>query len=333
MSQKHKKRLPFILLCVFAIVGTAFLFIKLSNNPQQAYQRGSAEAAKAWQKSLRTNLKDQLKVADLFDLYQSTPVTAAKISEQSVNGIKVRAVRLQIDPRLQSSAFLSIPNDLSTPRPAVICMHGHGSNPSQNFNPDSEFSGLAYELTKRGYVTLSLPLLGCQSQPGRTRAGERLWKLSRGVSYLESLDFVDSEKIGGAGLSMGGEMAMWLGAMDTRVKATVCAGFLTTMDHLIAHQDLHCPCWKVPGLESLVDFSDIFSLHGPRPLLCQIGRQEKSTEFPVKPAQAAMENIQKIYQDLGAAGKESLKIHAGGHELHLESALAFFETHLPSGAP
>ena len=45
--------------------------------------------------------------------------------------------------------------------------------------------------------------------------GERLWDLMRCVECLASLPQVDASRLGCAGLSLGGEMAMWLGAMLT----------------------------------------------------------------------------------------------------------------------
>jgi len=44
--------------------------------------------------------------------------------------------------------------------------------------------------------------------------GERLWDAMRCIDYLESLSQIDKKRIGCAGLSLGGEITMWLGAMD-----------------------------------------------------------------------------------------------------------------------
>ncbi len=43
--------------------------------------------------------------------------------------------------------------------------------------------------------------------------------------------------MGCGGLCLGAEMAMWLGAMDSRMKATVSSGFLTTLANV---RDNHC---------------------------------------------------------------------------------------------
>jgi len=162
-------------------------------------------------------------------------------------------------------------------------------------------------------------------EPGRTLMGERLWDLMRCVDYLESLPEVDSARIGCAGLSLGGEMAMWLAAMDERIAATVSAGFLTLMDQM---EQNHCMCWKFDGLREVVDFPDIYSIIAPRPLQCQNGHKEPPTQFTVAIAQEAMGQIRLIYKDLGATEDAVLEVHDGGHEIALDQLLEFLSDHL-----
>ena len=155
--------------------------------------------------------------------------------------------------------------------------------------------------------------------------GERLWDLMRCVDYLESLPQVDKSRIGCAGLSLGGEMAMWLGAMDERIAATVSAGFLTTMDHM---EQNHCMCWKFDGLRELVDFADIYSLTAPRPLQCQNGLQEPPSQFYVPLARQAMEEIRTIYDDTGKPENVALDVHNEGHVIDLPALVYFLDKHL-----
>ncbi len=139
---------------------------------------------------------------------------------------------------------------------------------------------------------------------------------------------VSKNRIGCVGLSLGGEMAMWLGAMDTRVKAEVSAGFLTCMDQM---EQNHCMCWKFEGLRERVDFADLYALTAPRELQCQNGRQEPATQFTPVLAQEAMEEILPVYRDFGVAERAVLHIHGGGHEIDLDALLAFLEKHLDAG--
>ena len=100
--------------------------------------------------------------------------------------------------------------------------------------------------------------------------------------------------------------------MDTRMKATVSSGFLTTMDQLETN---HCKCWKFPGLRELVDFSDIYSLAAPRALLCQNGLKEPPSQFPVSIARQALKEIELIYGDFEQPTHVALVAHEGGHEI------------------
>jgi hypothetical protein len=194
------------------------------------------------------------------------------------------------------------------------------------YDPASAYRGFAAALAEKGHATISTDVGQHKVfEPNRTLMGERLWDLMRCVDYLESSPRIDKSRIGCAGLSLGGEMAMWLGAMDQRVVATLSSGFLTKMDQM---ESGHCMCWKFPGLRELVDFADIYSLIAPRPLLCQNGLKEHPSQFPVPLAREALEEIKLIYTDFGKPENVTLVAHEGGHVIDLPSLLAFFEKHL-----
>ena len=123
-------------------------------------------------------------------------------------------------------------------------------------------------------------------------------------------------------------MAMWLGGIDTRIAATVSSGFLTRMDQM---EQGHCMCWKFDGLRDLVDFTDIYALHAPRPLQCQNGVKEPPSQFPPAIAREVLPEIQRIYTDMGAPDNVVLDVHDGGHEIDLPKLLEFFEIHLRPG--
>ena len=120
-------------------------------------------------------------------------------------------------------------------------------------------------------------------------------------------------------------MAMWLGATDERIRATLSSGFLTRMDQM---EHNHCMCWKFDGLRELVDFPDIYSLIAPRALLCQNGLQEPPSQFPPSIAQEVITEIRAAYSDFDKANNVALLVHDGGHEIELSSLLKFFKKHL-----
>jgi hypothetical protein len=171
--------------------------------------------------------------------------------------------------------IVTIPEDAKGARPAVVCIHGHGGDRTSTYDKASPYKGFATELAERGVVTIAANVGQHEvyEPDERILMGERLWDLMRCVDYLETLPEVDKGRIGCAGLSLGGEMAMWLGAMDTRIQTTVSSGFLTVMDQM---EQNHCICWKFDGLRELVDFADIFFAHrSPRAPVRTANRREK----------------------------------------------------------
>jgi hypothetical protein len=239
------------------------------------------------------------------------------IKELEINSTKTRRINI----------IVTIPNTVNKELPAVVCIAGHGGDRYSVYNnSDNIYKSFASELAKKEYVTISVNVSQHEVyEQNRTLMGERLWDLMRCVDFLESLPMVDKSRIGCAGLSLGGEMAMWLGAMDQRIKATVSAGFLTYMDQL---EQNHCMCWKFDGLRELVDFPDVYSMIAPRFLQCQNGLKEPPTAFTPELAKKAINEIKPIYTDLNQKNNVELIIHDGGHEIELTNLLSFFDQHL-----
>ena len=291
------------------------------------YTPRAADAVAAWQGELRTRLFDLMRMRDLAETGASLPLDARMLATGEHEGFRLDALELRATPGRVFQAMLAVPAEASGPMPAVVAIHGHGGNRMTPFDPEQAiYKSFGSELARRGFVVISTDV-GQHDvyEAGRTVMGERLWDLMRCVDYLRSRADVDPARIGCAGLSLGGEMAMWLGAMDPRVTATVSAGFLTFMDQM---EQNHCMCWKFDGLRELVDFPDVYALIAPRPLQCQNGCQEPPTQFTPELARRALLEIVPAYRDAGAPGHVELLVHNGAHEVALEPLLAFLENHL-----
>ncbi len=294
----------------------------------QYTSRARADAL-AWEKTVRRELFEILALDDL--LRRPIDFNAKVLSTTSQPGYSQRDIEINSTPGRRIKVVLTVPTGKSTPCPAVVCIHGHGGNRHVVHDRKSIYKGFAAELSARGAVTLSTDVGQHEvHEPGRLLMGERLWDVMRCVDYAVSLPEVDKKRIGCAGLSLGGEMAMWLGAMDERITATVSAGFLTVMDQM---EQNHCMCWKFPGLRERVDYADIYALIAPRALQCQNGLKEGPTQFYVPIARKALTEIQLIYKDLGKPGNVELDVHDGGHEIDLPALMRYFAKHLSIGTP
>jgi hypothetical protein len=281
----------------------------------------------------------RLKIDDLIRTRGQIPLNPQKLSSTEKGSYTVEEFEINSTPSRRIRIIVTVPTSQQGPRPAVVCIGGHGSdlyspyntetvakNPEKAKADNAYYRGFGTALAEKGYVTISTTVSQHDvREEGRLLMGERLWDLMRCVDYAESLPQVDASRIGCAGLSLGGEMAMWLGAMDERIAATVSAGFLTTMDHM---EQNHCLCWKFDGLRELVDFADIYSLTAPRPLQCQNGLQEPPSQFYVPLAREAMKEVRAIYDDTGKPENVVLDIHGEGHIIDLPALVCFLDKHL-----
>ena len=321
-----------------AIVAMALISILLScgamadNERSMGYSARSADDARAWQAQVRAALFERLGMADLVAKRADLPLDSKVVSASEGEGYLRQELSLRATEGRRIRVVAARPKEIpdSKKLAAVVCIHGHGGTRDTPFDPDTgQYKQFGAELARQGYVVVSMDVGQHEVyEPGRTLMGERLWDCMRCVDYLLSLPEVDPARIGCAGLSLGGEMAMWLGGMDTRVVATVSCGFLTTMDHM---EQNHCMCWKFPGLRGLVDFADIYALTAPRALQCQNGLQEPESQFNVPLARTAFEEVRLIYGDMGVPGKVELHVHDGGHEIALGALVGFLSKHVGEG--
>ena len=296
------------------------------------YTPRSAESAAKWQEDLREKLFRLMKLEDLVAGSKKIDLEPKVISTKDHESHTEREVEFQSTPGRTIRGVVTEPKGALLPCPAVVCIHGHGGNRrTTHDDPKGIYKRFAAELAAGGYATIAADVGQHEVyEEDRTLMGERLWDLMRCVDYLEALPEVDPERIGCGGLSLGGEMAMWLGAMDTRIVATVSSGFLTRMDQM---EQNHCMCWKFDGLRELVDFSDIYAMTAPRPLVCQNGEKEPPSQFPPSIARKAMQEIRVAYSDMGKPENVQLHVHGGAHEIALPNLLQFFDRHLGKRLP
>jgi dienelactone hydrolase len=133
------------------------------------------------------------------------------------------------------------PANLKGKAAAVICLHAAGGNKEGQLD-------LLTELAKRGIVGVAIDeryhgarsggvkgskayvaaiMRAWQAKPGQPMEHplyyDNCWDLWRTVDVLEKLDFVDGNRIGVIGFSMGGIQTVLAGAVDERIKVAVPA--------------------------------------------------------------------------------------------------------------
>ncbi|WP_165972294.1 alpha/beta hydrolase family protein [Paenibacillus piri] len=147
------------------------------------------------------------------------------------------------------------------------------------------------------------------------------------VDYLYTRKEVDIERIGCCGLSIGGFRAAHLAALDSRIKCTVVAGWMTSY-HSLQWNRLrnHTYMVYIPNLTSSLDLPDVVTLTAPNPLFIQQCSEDHL--FHLDGMHEANAQIEKVYQRLGHSGKLKSQFYSNPHEFNVnmqEDAFSWFD--------
>ncbi|MDZ7684552.1 MAG: alpha/beta hydrolase [Gammaproteobacteria bacterium] len=121
----------------------------------------------------------------------------AWLVQTDAGGVEVKDVRFVGGSGNVMSALLYRPVEATpdAPRPGILAVHGY-------INSRETQSGFAIEFARRGFVVLALDQTGHGfSDPPALAHG---FGGPDGLDYLRSLEFVDTDRIGLEGHSMGG---------------------------------------------------------------------------------------------------------------------------------
>ncbi len=200
-------------------------------------------------------------------------------------------VRLDTAPGVEAYGQLLVPRSVAAQvadkLPAVVCQHGLSGAPEHvtgtgnaaklGDRNDLYYRRFGQRLAERGYVVFA-PYLTVPSDPepnpnvhranlinplvreaaaiGMMRTSLELAKLHRIVDFLQSLPFVDAQRIGYYGLSYGGYAAIWMPPLEPRLRFTIISGFFNHSRLNLTSEDSRYSYW---ALRILICSIGIFS--------------------------------------------------------------------------
>ncbi len=286
-----------------------------------------------WQGEAHNQLTRLLAIGDLSQV----PLEMTVHVEEDAGAYRIQKISYQTLPGIRVPAYLLTPRQDGSKSPTLLAPHGHGYGKEQLMSEDGAYHQYVRRFAEAGFVVLVPDQIsfgertetpGCSFEHevlnmlGGTLIGYRLWDLARALDLLETLPQVDDTRIGCAGLSLGGEMTLYLAAHDPRVKVACIASFLTSFAGTFLKEP-HCTCGYIPGMARDFEHADIAALIAPRPLMIQAGTQDPS--FLVEDARATYEELAELYQMLGHTDRVALDTFDGGHEFYVEPAIEWFE--------
>lgn len=238
----------------------------------------------------------------------------------------------------------------SRPLPALLCIPGSANRKEELLQP----LDLLPRWADQGFFVLSIDRTQNEEALLRQKGlaglwGQQVYNLMRTLDYLQTRPEVDGTRIGMLGLSMGGMEALWLGALDQRVRVVVStAGHLAWAEvfardswrlifadlplgrQLLASQASGEQAWEAfcqlyPQLPEL-DASWSAARLAPRPLLLMTGALDPYT--PPAATRRVYDAARVAFVDSGKAGCLEIWIEPEvGHGFSLpmqERALSWF---------
>ncbi|MGE0132851.1 MAG: alpha/beta hydrolase family protein [Blastocatellales bacterium] len=291
------------------------------------------------------------------------PLEPRTLEETARGDHTLRKLVYQTEPGEFVPAYLLIPKNTNRRAPAVICPHqttqaGKREPAGLIGNPQLH---TALHLVERGYVTFTYDAL-CfgerhdpasghygdaipfyRKHPRWSLMGKMIWDLQRAIDYLQTLDFVDSSRIGSIGHSHGGYTTLFAMAFDERIAAGVSnCGFdtfridgntwrwsratalLPLLGFYVSNPRLNMDFYRAAPdsgvIEVPFDMHQALAIVAPRPLL--LSTSDEDFVFPNGgwSARRALARVEQVYQLLGSSERIGSYFFNGGHSFPADAA-------------
>jgi dienelactone hydrolase len=326
--------------------------------PVLFYKAKTFESYKRWRQKFRRKFIDCLgKMPD-----ERLPLDVSIVEEVETGQFFRRKVVYRADRFSRVPAYLFIPKKKEFPVPGIVCPHGHGrgkEDTSGVADTQEEKDHLkkynynyAEQFAVRGYVSLA-PDLRCfgerKDDPEKVygyvkiREGDHwcdvnfilgmligynlltlhIFDITRGIDLLQSLKEVNRNRIGCAGLSLGGTATLFSSAYEKRIKvAGICGYFNSLKAYPLLTGEL-CGSEVLPGLLTYGDHVEIAGLIAPRPLFLEFGISDAL--FPIEASRSSFQRLKGLYETARAGDKLEVEEFEGAHEFKGNKIFDFFK--------
>ena len=256
-------------------------------------------------------------------------------------------VVLDVHKGLFSWGVLVVPNDIQSGerRPVVVCQHGRNGVPRDTIDAgNSAYNEFAARLADRGYVTFA---------PHNLYRGEDRYRwLDRKANaigctlfsfiiaqhdatlrWLDSLPFVDGDKIAFYGLSYGGETAVRVPAVLEKYCLSICSGDFNQWTRKVASTDqpfsfMNTIEWEMPywNLGHTFDYAEMSYLMFPRPFMVERGHHDRVGRDQWVAYEFA--KVRWLYAQFDMADQVQIEFFQGGHSINGDGTFEFLDQHL-----
>lgn len=275
----------------------------------------------------------QLAMGNLPDRHDLIDLDIEILNETKGKGFIRQSITFASEPGDRIPALLYIPSGTKKEGklPAMLALHPTGPLGKLIVAGEGPLDNRQYglELAQRGYVVLcpDYPSFGDYEydfEQDKYLSGtmKGIFNHMRGVDLLESLEYVNPEKIGVIGHSLGGHNAMFVGVFDQRLKVIVSScGWTPFHDYYDGDINGWTSLRYMPRLKEnyhqdpdLVpfDFYEVVAALAPRPFFSNSPLHDSN--FSVEGVKKAIAEAKKIYSLLDADKKIQVIYPDCGHD-------------------
>jgi hypothetical protein len=230
-------------------------------------------------------------------------------------------------------------------RPVIVCQHGRQGVPRDTIDAHTTaYNDFAAKLAERGFITFA---------PHNLYRGEDRYRwLDRKANaigcslfsfivaqhdqflrWLDSLAFVDGNRIAFYGLSYGGETAVRVPTILDKYCLSICSGDFNQWTRKVAATDqpfsfMRTIEWEMPywNLGQTFDYAEMAYLMVPRPFMVERGHLDRVGRDRWVAHEFA--KVRWLYAQLGIADRVEIEFFQGGHSINGEGTFRFLHRHL-----
>jgi len=251
---------------------------------------------------------------------ERTPLNAKITGTIDFENATIQKVVFESLPKMYVTANLYIPKGLDKPTPAVLMTCGH----SNNGKAAVAYQQVALDLAANGIIVLLMDPIGqgerfqydlyddngtymigsCSREhtyigqqcilTGSNVARFMIWDMMRAIDYLESLDIVDSSRIGLTGNSGGGTQTSYMMFCEPRLAAAMpCCYISSRLDYMKTGQVQDAEQIVHGIVSSGINHDDLITGMAPRPIRLGVARYDF---FCADGAEKTYHKARKIYE-------------------------------------
>jgi dienelactone hydrolase len=256
-------------------------------------------------------------------------------------------VVLDVFADLVAWGVLVLPHDLKPGerRPVVVVQHGRGGLPENLIVKDlGSYRRVAARLAERGFIVFvphNLYRTEARYRPLNRKANTVKATLysfivhqhDQILRWLNTLDFVDGDRIGFYGNSFGGETALRVPPVLEGYALSISASYFNQWTRKVASTEyefsyLFTDEWEVPVFNAghTFDHAELAYLMVPRPFMVERGHHDHVAHDDWVAHEYA--RVRRLYTMLGLSNRTALEFFQGGHGMRLDGTLRFLHQHL-----